>query len=106
MEDDIKRIIEADIVAQKRLSDATERIEKALKEVQNEKPLVQEQVWTEAKKKLDLETKQLNADFEKHRVESESHYQSVIQSLESNFKAHHDQWVEELFNRSLNEGKQ
>lgn len=106
MEDDIKRIIEADIVAQKRLSDATERIEKALKDVQNEKPLVQEQVWNEAKKNLENETQRLNANFDAHRQESEKHYQSVINTLDSHFKAHHDQWVDELFNRTLNEGKQ
>lgn len=106
MEAEIKRIIEADLLAQKRLNDTKEQIEIALKNVAKEKIIVQAEVWENAKKELESERARLELEFDKNKSEAQVKYQAAITKLESRFNEKHDAWLKELVDRCLSEGAQ
>lgn len=106
MEAEIKRIIEADLIAQKRLNDAKTQIDETLKNVQKEKILVQAEVWENAKKELESERQRLTAEFDKNKLGAQSKYQESITKLETEFFAHQATWLKELVDRCLLDGDQ
>ena len=104
MEAEIKRIIEADLEAQKRLHDAQERLQEALNLAYKEKSSVQAEVWESAKLKLDSERQQLQENFEKNKLESENIYHISIQKIESKFNQNKSIWLKEIVERCINLG--
>lgn len=106
MEAEIKRIIEADLKAQKRLQDVQTKIEEALSLVQKEKTTVQQEVWESAKLSLENERNRLQNEFEKNKAESQALYQTAIQKLELNFNQNKDVWLKNIVDHCIQEGTQ
>lgn len=104
MEAEIKRIIEADLEAQKRLHDAQERFQEALNLAYKEKSTVQADVWESAKMKLEAERQRLQENFEKNKSESENIYHESIQKIELKFNQNKSIWLKDIVERCIKLG--
>lgn len=102
MEEKIKAIIKADLLAQTKVKEAEEKIQNALLSMTKDKETVNKEVYDRAKQYVEDERKKLNDQLAKTETEGQAKYNAGLFELEKQFELNQDKWLAELFERSIN----
>ncbi len=103
MEQDIMQIIEVDLIAQKRIKEAEDKMQEGLLKTKSEKPIIQENVWNSAKIYIEAERKRLEEALSTSTNANMQKYEKNLENLESSFNRKKTGWVEEIFRNCINE---
>lgn len=103
MEDMVKKIIEMDEHAREISTSAQEEAKNSLNEIQKAKNEIHDKYYTRAKRRL-----QLNQEAEQERTDLaikdiEKNYRELMKKMERTYKENKQQWIEEIFKRTIEE---
>lgn len=102
MEEKIKAIIKADLEAQNKVREAEEKIQNALLSMVKDKDTINKEVFDRAKQFVEDERKKLHDQLALTEKEGQSRFDASLSQLEKQFTANQENWLAELFERSIN----
>lgn len=102
MEEKIKAIIKADLLAQSKVTEAEEKIQNALLSLAKDKDSVNKEVFERAKQFVEDERKKLIDQLALTEKDGQAKFNTGLNELEKQFALNQEKWLSELFNRSIN----
>lgn len=102
MEEKIKAIIKADLLAQSKVKEAEEKIQNALLSLAKDKEGVNKEVFERARQFVEDERKKLIDQLAMTEKDGQAKFNAGLNELEKQFALNQEKWLSELFNRSIN----
>lgn len=103
MEDMVKKIIEMDEHARKISSSAQEEAKNSINEIQKAKDEIHEKYYARAKRRLKLNKQAQQEKTDLAIKEIEKNYRKLMKQMEQTYKENKQQWIEEIFKRTIEE---